>query len=83
MIVHHFLVTLLLVLAVIFYDYMLTFSGEMELFWKRNWRSWPFVLFVANRYIIIMGHFPAFAYSFLHSSHSWYAPCITVSYLCL
>jgi len=60
---------LILLSAIVFYDYMLTFGGEIELFWKRQRRSWPFVLFVAVRYITIMGHFPAFAYSFLHVSH--------------
>ena len=60
----------MLLSAIVFYDYMLTFGGEIELIWKGHRRSWPFVLFIAVRYITIMGHFPAFAYSFLHLSHS-------------
>ncbi|KAG6330711.1 hypothetical protein ID866_8380 [Astraeus odoratus] len=47
-----------------YYDYTLTFAREVELFWKRHKLSWPFILFVANRYIIVFGHIPAFSYSF-------------------
>ena len=38
------------------YDYMLTITREIELFWKRPKRSWWFILFVANRYISVLGH---------------------------
>ncbi|KAI6040470.1 hypothetical protein EDC04DRAFT_1488186 [Pisolithus marmoratus] len=39
-------------------------SIEVELFWKRPRRSWPFVLFIANRYLTALGHIPLSIYSF-------------------
>ncbi|KAI6118645.1 hypothetical protein EV401DRAFT_1966131 [Pisolithus croceorrhizus] len=50
--------------TLLFYDYTLTFSREIELFWKRPRRSWPFVLFIANRYLIILSHVPSSIYMF-------------------
>ncbi|KIM57199.1 hypothetical protein SCLCIDRAFT_1219647 [Scleroderma citrinum Foug A] len=60
-----------LVTAVVFtlllYDYMLTIGQEIELFWKRSWRSWAYFLFIANRYITLFGHVPSLLYSFWSS----------------
>ncbi|KIM64894.1 hypothetical protein SCLCIDRAFT_96374, partial [Scleroderma citrinum Foug A] len=50
--------------ALLLYDYTLTFAREIELFWRRPKRSWIFALFVANRYISILGRVPTGAYSF-------------------
>ncbi|KAI6145746.1 hypothetical protein EDD17DRAFT_1652709 [Pisolithus thermaeus] len=65
-------------LALLSYDYTLTFSREIELFWKRPRRSWPFVLFIANRYLIILSHVPSSIYTFwspgVDSSYSWCSP---------
>ena len=49
------------------YDYALTISREINLFWKKQKpqdRPWTFVLFVSNRYITIFGHAPFLVYSF-------------------
>ncbi|KIM55748.1 hypothetical protein SCLCIDRAFT_1220918 [Scleroderma citrinum Foug A] len=45
-------------LTLILYDYALTIAREIELFWKRPKNSWGFILFIANRYIIILGQGP-------------------------
>ena len=50
--------------AIVLYDYALTLAREIELFWQRPKRSWGFVLFVANRYAIILGHVPIMVYAF-------------------
>jgi len=50
--------------ALLLYDYKLTIAREIELFWKRPKRSRTFVLFIANRYIPILGHAPFLVYSF-------------------
>ncbi|KIM64879.1 hypothetical protein SCLCIDRAFT_599995 [Scleroderma citrinum Foug A] len=51
--------------TVVLYDYTLTISREIELFWKRPGRSWSFTtLFIASRYIAILGHTPFLVYSF-------------------
>ncbi|KAI6011343.1 hypothetical protein EDC04DRAFT_2609930 [Pisolithus marmoratus] len=44
--------------SLLYYDYALTFSREVELFWKRPRQSWPFVLFIAHRYLTILGRVP-------------------------
>ncbi|KIM64891.1 hypothetical protein SCLCIDRAFT_1212996 [Scleroderma citrinum Foug A] len=50
--------------TLLLYDYTLTFAREIELFWKRPIKSWTFALFVANRYISVLGHVPTEVYSF-------------------
>jgi len=50
--------------ALLLYDYTLTISREIELFWKRPKRSRTFALFIANRYIPILGHAQFLVYSF-------------------
>ncbi|KIM64921.1 hypothetical protein SCLCIDRAFT_1213034 [Scleroderma citrinum Foug A] len=57
------------------YDYALTFAREIELFLKRPRRSWPFVLFVANRYITILGHIPPSLSILWPSKYSDYSRC--------
>lgn len=64
--------------SILYYDYALTFSREIQLFWKQPRRSWPFVLFIANRYIAVLGHVPSALYYFwspsVGSSYSWCNP---------
>ncbi|KAI6012061.1 hypothetical protein BKA83DRAFT_4369462 [Pisolithus microcarpus] len=64
--------------SLLFYDYVLTLGREIEFFWKRPRRSWPFALFIANRYLIILSHVPASIYVFwypgIDSSYSWCRP---------
>ncbi|KAI6142602.1 hypothetical protein BKA82DRAFT_1003386 [Pisolithus tinctorius] len=50
--------------ALLYYDYALTLGREIELFWKLPRWSWPFVLFIANRYLIVLGHVPLAVYFF-------------------
>ncbi|KAL4073414.1 hypothetical protein J3A83DRAFT_4370705 [Scleroderma citrinum] len=44
--------------VVLCYDFILTLSREVELFWKKPHSSWAFALFVANRYIPIIARIP-------------------------
>ncbi|KAL4068471.1 hypothetical protein V8B97DRAFT_1918591 [Scleroderma yunnanense] len=57
------------------YDYTLTIAREIELFWRKPKRSWTFALFIANRYITILGHVPQLIYSILspatRADYSW------------
>ena len=41
------------VLAIALLDFMLTIGQEVELFWKQSWKSIPFILFIANRYLVV------------------------------
>ncbi|KAG6331126.1 hypothetical protein ID866_7963 [Astraeus odoratus] len=50
--------------AILFYDYMLTINREINLFWKKPRQSWPFVLFIANRYLTVVGRLPPSIYPF-------------------
>ena len=51
-------------IAILLYDYALTFGREVELFWKRPRLSWPFLFFMANRYITVIDSFFGVAYAF-------------------
>ncbi|KAI5994909.1 hypothetical protein F5J12DRAFT_785707 [Pisolithus orientalis] len=41
--------------ALFIYDYALTFSKEIDLFWRKDRQAWSFVLFITNRYIGLLG----------------------------
>ncbi|KAI5997284.1 hypothetical protein F5J12DRAFT_852072 [Pisolithus orientalis] len=56
----------------LYYDYALTFSREIDLFWKRPRRSWPFVLFIANRYLTVLGRVPMSIYLFWSTNDTNY-----------
>lgn len=47
-------------LAILYYDYALTFAREVEHFWPSPYRtgSWVSVIFFLNRYLAIFGHIP-------------------------
>ncbi|KAF8256888.1 hypothetical protein EI94DRAFT_1762127 [Lactarius quietus] len=49
-------------LAILYYDYVLTFSREVKYFWPNTSRrgSWVSVIFFLNRYFAILGHIPIF-----------------------
>ncbi|KAL4073413.1 hypothetical protein J3A83DRAFT_4228341 [Scleroderma citrinum] len=67
--------------TLLLYDYALTFAREIDLFWKRPRRSWPFALFSANRYITMLGHVPLFVRSFWSSNvadDSWFVMCMRI-----
>ncbi|KAG6331011.1 hypothetical protein ID866_8079 [Astraeus odoratus] len=52
-------------LVIFLHDYTLTFGEEIDRFWNRPRRNWAFVLFIANRYITILGRIPALMVNFL------------------
>ncbi|KAH7912631.1 hypothetical protein BJ138DRAFT_1100129 [Hygrophoropsis aurantiaca] len=54
--------------SILIYDYLLTFSVEVERFWRRPTLSWAYVLFFANRYINLVGHIPVAAKTFWASN---------------
>ncbi|KAI0668894.1 hypothetical protein C8Q78DRAFT_215423 [Trametes maxima] len=43
--------------ALLYYDFFLTLSREIELYWK-NTISWPYFLFFLNRYMSVITHIP-------------------------
>ncbi|KIM57189.1 hypothetical protein SCLCIDRAFT_1219628 [Scleroderma citrinum Foug A] len=65
------------VFTFLLYDYTLTIGREIDLFWKRSWRSWTFFLFIANRYITLFGHVPSLVYLFW-SPQSYFSRCTTL-----
>ena len=46
----------IIALAILYYDYTLTFAAEVERYWKKNW-SHATVLFFINRYVPTLGGF--------------------------
>lgn len=45
------------VLAILYYDYALTLSTEVERFWRRPWSLVSFGFYL-NRYLSLLGHIP-------------------------
>ncbi|KAI0787570.1 hypothetical protein C8Q74DRAFT_616242 [Fomes fomentarius] len=60
-------------LCVLYYDYILTITSEIRFVWGSPSISPSFVLFVANRYVGILGHIPVFFEYLLDSSEHTYA----------
>lgn len=43
--------------AILFYDYIVTFTSEVQLFWRpRNKITLPSILFFLTRYLTLFGH---------------------------
>ncbi|KAK7683142.1 hypothetical protein QCA50_013815 [Cerrena zonata] len=42
--------------AVLYYDYILTFNSEYNLFWKNFQFSWISLLYFLNRYMALVAH---------------------------
>ena len=68
--------------AILYYDYVLTFRREIELFWKRQRGSFPFVLFIAIRYVMVIGNIPMILYSFWDFSYEVRACLIEWHVIC-
>ena len=49
---------------IVLYDYLLTFGAEVDLFWTGGWSS-AVVLFLANRYLIVLYHLYMIIYEFV------------------
>ncbi|KAI0294108.1 hypothetical protein B0F90DRAFT_1670576 [Multifurca ochricompacta] len=49
----------LIAFSILYYDYIITLSAEVEFFWPKKRRlTWPSALFLLNRYLAILGHIP-------------------------
>ncbi|KAF8273738.1 hypothetical protein EI94DRAFT_1172575 [Lactarius quietus] len=44
--------------CILYYDYFLTLSREVDRFWHLGPHSWASIVFFANRYIALLGHIP-------------------------
>lgn len=44
--------------VVLFYDYALTFSLEVDLFWTKSRLTWPSFFFLLSRYSALIIHIP-------------------------
>jgi hypothetical protein len=44
--------------VLLYYDYFLTLSDEVDRFWHPGPHSWASIIFFANRYIALLGHLP-------------------------
>ncbi|KAI9432956.1 hypothetical protein H4582DRAFT_1018439 [Lactarius indigo] len=56
---------------ILYYDYFLTLSKEIDRFWHPRPHTWASIIFFANRYIALLGHVP-----FLYIVYA--DPCKTV-----
>ncbi|KAA1473549.1 hypothetical protein DENSPDRAFT_780287, partial [Dentipellis sp. KUC8613] len=63
----------LIYFTILYYDYLVTLSAEVEYFWLQPRRlNWPSALFFANRYGAILGHIPFVIEVFLFPvNQSW------------
>jgi hypothetical protein len=67
-------------LALLYYDYTLTFEREYRLFWsRRNIKQWGYILFFLNRYCGILGHVPVIVEMFPLPKSSLYSICKPVN----
>lgn len=57
----------MLLQAILYYDYALTLSTEVERFWSSPSFSWGSTFFYLNRYLALFGHIPIVAQDFFVS----------------
>ncbi|KAG6331127.1 hypothetical protein ID866_7964, partial [Astraeus odoratus] len=65
--------------AIIVYDYLLTFGREVDLYWGRPWYSWAFFLFVATRYLNVVGNVPSYIFPLFPFTDVSNGVCIILS----
>jgi Family of unknown function (DUF6533) len=53
-------VVLILDTVILFYDYLLTLPAEVDRFWHPRSHTWASTVFLANRYLALLGHIPLF-----------------------
>ncbi|KAI6040481.1 hypothetical protein EDC04DRAFT_2995445 [Pisolithus marmoratus] len=81
-----FSVVQLVASVILYYDYLLTLRREVDFFWMKPHGSWMFALFVANRYITLLGRVPTMVGRFwprsrgeddtvLHPTNASYSSC--------
>ena len=46
--------------VILYYDYFLTLPKEVEGYWHTGSHSWASIMFLANRYVALLGHLPLF-----------------------
>ncbi len=46
--------------VILYYDYFITLPSEIDRFWRTGSHSWASILFLANRYVALLGHLPLF-----------------------
>ena len=46
--------------VILYYDYFLTLPKEVEGYWRTRSHSWASIVFLANRYVALLGHLPLF-----------------------
>jgi hypothetical protein len=51
-------ILLMIEAVILYYDYFLTLSWEVDRFWHPRPHTWASIVFFANRYIALLGHVP-------------------------
>ena len=46
--------------VILYYDYFLTLPKEIEGYWCVGSHTWASIVFLANRYVAVLGHLPLF-----------------------
>ena len=46
--------------AILYYGYILTLPMEIDRYWRAGSFTWASIVFLANRYIAVLGHVPFF-----------------------
>ena len=46
--------------VILYYDYFLTLPKEVEGYWCAGSYTWASIVFLANRYVAVLGHLPLF-----------------------
>ena len=46
--------------VILYYDYFLTLSKELNGYWCAGSHTWASILFLVNRYAAVLGHLPLF-----------------------
>jgi hypothetical protein len=63
-------------LALLYYDYALTFERERRLVWAQcSFKQWGTVLFLLNRYCGVFGHVPVILLKFSQPESALYLLC--------
>ncbi len=46
--------------VILYYDHFITLPSEIDRFWCTGSHTWASIVFLANRYVALLGHLPLF-----------------------
>jgi len=66
--------------VILYYDHFITLPSEIDRFWCTGSHTWASIVFLANRYVALLGHLPFFYVIFTPPCKAAHLASVLASY---